>query len=186
MQYTSRSGFFRRTAFGVCLVLCLAAGVANADTGTPVTVLIADFDYDDTSGEVRDQTAAHAQMMKTFIATLRQGLEDDAGYATRSLPCDEADRCTAGAMPTAQLVAHARESDARLLVFGGIHKMSTLVQWGHIYMVDLANDELILERSFSFRGDDEPAYRRAGEFVAGTLARVTLEPRLQPTAMSSD
>ncbi|GAB3676458.1 DUF2380 domain-containing protein [Salinisphaera aquimarina] len=151
----------------------------------PVKAMVADFDYDDTSGEVRDQRAAHAEMMHTFVATLRQGLEDDAGYATQSLPCDN-DTCTAGNMESAALIERARQSDARLLVFGGIHKMSTLVQWGHVYMVDLSNEKILLERSFSFRGDDERAFRRAGEFVAGTLARVTIEPHTQPTRVLTD
>lgn len=141
--------------------------MAHADT--PRIAVIADFDYDDTSGEVQDQSAAHAEMMHRFVDTLGQRFADQTGYVAKPLPCDR-DRCTAGDMNQDILIARARQAGARLLVFGGIHKMSTLVQWGHVYMLDLVDEKLLIERSFTFRGDNDKAFQMAGEFVAGVLA----------------
>ncbi len=68
--------------------------------------------------------------------------------------------------------AAARATGARLLVCGGVHKMSTLVQWGKLHVVDLAADRLLLDRNFSFRGDSDEAFRRAAEFVARYVKEV--------------
>ena len=64
------------------------------------------------------------------------------------------------------LVRAARQSGARLLVYGGIHKESTLVQWGKIEVLDLNKHQLVLNKNFSFRGDTDQAFRRAAAFMA--------------------
>jgi len=56
-----------------------------------------------------------------------------------------------------------------VLVYGGIHKMSTLIQMGKVQAVDLASERLILDQSFSFRGDTDEAFRRAAQFVVRYL-----------------
>jgi Protein of unknown function (DUF2380) len=72
------------------------------------------------------------------------------------------------------LIATARRAGARLLVYGGIHKMSTLVQWGELQVVDLEREQLLLRRSFTFRGDSDEAFRRAAGFILENLKDITL------------
>ena len=59
--------------------------------------------------------------------------------------------------------AHATGAD--FVLVGGIHKMSTLVQWAKAEMID----EL-----FTFRGDTDQAWRRAEVFISNEL--ITLAP----------
>ena len=67
------------------------------------------------------------------------------------------------------LVAAAQNADAQLLVYGGIHKMSTLITWGSVQVVDVRQKQLLLNRLFSFRGDTDEAFRRAAKFISETL-----------------
>ena len=40
---------------------------------------------------------------------------------------------------------------------GGIHKMSTLVQWAKAEVIDLRSGQIVLDRLFTFRGDTDQA-----------------------------
>ena len=68
-------------------------------------------------------------------------------------------------------LAHARRSGARLVVYGGIRKISisTLVQWGRVQVLDLQRNELLLRRTVTFRGDTDMSFRRAAAFVSEML-----------------
>ena len=65
----------------------------------------------------------------------------------------------------------ARQAGARLLLFGGIQKMSTLVQLGNIHVIDVQKDTAMIDRILSFRGNSDEAWRRAEEFVVKELKR---------------
>nr|WP_249158696.1 DUF2380 domain-containing protein [Bradyrhizobium tropiciagri] len=145
--------------------LCCHAGTARA--ASPISVAIADFDYVDTSGEASDQTAKHTALVTAFGEGLRTDL-GDKDY--RVLPIDCAQRpCTAASMPADDFAAAARQSGAQYVVYGGIRKMSTLVQWGEVELVDVKDNKLLLRRTVSFRGDNDEAFRRAARFVSDTL-----------------
>jgi hypothetical protein len=141
----------------------------------PVPVVVADFDYSDTSGEVADQTAEHRARVASFGDLLRDNLGADGQYKVLRLDCSEP-ACTAASMPPDDFVAAARRSGARLLVYGGIRKMSTLVQWGEVQLLDLDNNALLLRRTVTFRGDTDTAFRRAAEFVGETLKDAMPKP----------
>jgi hypothetical protein len=51
--------------------------------------------------------------------------------------------------------------------------MSTLIQWGTVRVVDVREKQLLLNRLFSFRGDNDEAYRKAAKFIGETLQSVT-------------
>jgi hypothetical protein len=53
-----------------------------------------------------------------------------------------------------------------LAVYGGIRKMSTLVQWG---VLDLQRNKLLLRRTVTSRGDTDTAFCRAAAFVSEML-----------------
>ena len=131
-----------------------------------VAVAVADFDYSDTSGEAIDQTAVHRDRMAIFAALLRDALAQ-RDYRVMRPDCPQS-VCTAAGMAD-DIVAAARRDGARYLVYGGIHKMSTLVQWGEVQLLDVEREQLLLRRTVSFRGDTDMAFRRAADFVGETV-----------------
>ena len=151
---------------GLALSCVLASSVAGAD---PIKLAIADFDYKDTSGETQDQAAAHAERLKNFTQLIDDELSASGKYQVVAITCPKRP-CSAGAMDAQSLTDAARQAGARLLLYGGIHKMSTLVQFGKAQVADLESDQVVYDRTISFRGDDDNAWKRAGEFLAEDLA----------------
>jgi hypothetical protein len=134
---------------------------------TPLTITVADFDYVDTSGEPRDQSAEHKARVAHFADLVRENLSQGD---TNVLPfeCPE-HPCTPVSMGSDDFIAAARRTGVRFVVYGGIHKMSTLVQNGLVEVLDLHNEKLILKRTVSFRGDNDEAFSRAAAFVGDTV-----------------
>jgi hypothetical protein len=137
-----------------------------------IPVAVADFDYNDTSGEVADQRTEHAKRVKAFADLLRERLAEEGKYKVLRLDCAAA-ICSGDSIGADDLVAAALKADARLLIYGSIHKMSTLIQWGTVRVVDVREKQLLLNRLFSFRGDNDEAYRKAAKFIGETLQCVT-------------
>lgn len=164
-----------RTIATVWLALSLSLSAGAAMATEPVAVAVADFDYTDTSGEIADQVEAHRARVAAFGQLLRDSLVADGNYRVVRLDCP-VHPCTAASMPADDFVAEARRAGARLMVYGGIRKMSTLVQWGEVQLVDLERDQLLLRRTVTFRGDTDEAYRRAAGFVGETLKDVMPKP----------
>ncbi|SMF16779.1 Protein of unknown function [Tistlia consotensis] len=165
-----------RKALLAALALLTAAvmGSPGSAAGAALRVAVADFDYSDTSGEPRDQAAEHAARVGAFAGILRQSLAE-GGYSVVPLGCPES-ACSVGSLGPDALVAAARKAGARFLVYGGIHKMSTLIQWGKVQAVDLERDKLVLDRSITFRGDTDEAFRRAAGFVVQELEAAVPKP----------
>ncbi len=157
----------------VVLVILFTATVLSLPGGgslaaEPVTGAVADFDYSDTSGEIEDQVEAHRARVAAFGQLLRDSLQAEGKYRVVRLDCPDGS-CTAASMRPDDFLAHARRSGARLVVYGGIRKMSTLVQWGEVQVLDLQRNELLLRRAVTFRGDTDTAFRRAAAFVGEML-----------------
>ena len=167
----------RMNSMAACATLLIAlAGAftvrhAAAAASGVVPVAVANFDYRDTSGEVKNQTAQHAKRMRLFDKLLRDRLATERHYDLRRIDCKK-QACSAGTMAPDALIEAARHAGARLLIYGGIHKMSTLIQWGNVQVLDLHNKKLLLDRTFTFRGDTDKAFRKAAEFIAQTLQNV--------------
>jgi hypothetical protein len=106
-----------------------SALASSAHAAEPVKLAIADFDYHDTSGEAQDQTAAHAERLKNFVGLVGDELTASGKYQIVSLTCPKPP-CSADRMDAQSLTDAARQSGARLLLYGGIHNMSTLIQFG--------------------------------------------------------
>jgi hypothetical protein len=134
----------------------------------PLTIAVADFDYIDTSGEVKDQRAEHKARMAQFAELLRAKLGADGEFQVMPLACAEPP-CTPINMQPERFIAASRKSSARYVVYGGIHKTSTLVQWGDVELLDLESNKLLLKRTVTFRGDNDEAFRRAAAFVSDTI-----------------
>jgi uncharacterized protein DUF2380 len=159
-------------AIGAFVLLFGQVDVGRSDA--PLTVAVADFAYLDTSGEVRDQSAEHRARVAAFAELLRENLTA-AGYHVQALECPDPP-CTARRMGDDELGAAARRAGARLVVYGGILKMSTLVQWGRIQVLDLDSNRLLLNRPVTFRGDTDMAFSRAAAFVGDMVKEAMPKP----------
>ena len=154
------------TAMGVAAAMSLQVGPGLS--AAPLTIAVADFDYVDTSGEVKDQSAEHRARVARFAELVRENLGAQGDYRVLPLDCPK-HPCTPISMHPDDFIAAARRSGARLVVYGGIRKMSTLVQWGDVELLDLDNEKLLLKRTVSFRGDNDEAYRPAAGFGPDTV-----------------
>ena len=150
----------------------LSTSHAFATEHGAIPVVVADFDYNDTSGEVADRQVEHVERVKAFAGLLRDRLAREDKYKVLRLDCAKP-TCSIGSIGADDLAAAALKADARLLVYGGIHKTSTLIQWGSVQVVDVQQKELLLNRFFSFRGDNDEAFRRAAEFIGEILNSVS-------------
>jgi hypothetical protein len=153
--------------------LLLAAWLApvSAPAVTHTAIAVADFDYRDTSGEAKDQAAQHAARLQIFDRVLRDKLAAQGRYRLVPLDCAKP-RCSTTTLGAEGLIDSARKAGARLLVYGGIHKESTLVQWAEVQVVDLSRKKVVFGRTFSFRGDTDEAFRRAAGFIGESLADI--------------
>jgi hypothetical protein len=137
-----------------------------------IPIAVADLDYADTSGEVRNQQAEHEARLRAFVDMLRADLGQD-GHRNVNLECQQSP-CTAGQSAGAALVERARAAGARFLLYGGIQKMSTLIQHSKVQVVDLQTNKLVFDRLISFRGDTDESWQRAERFLVRELRSVNL------------
>ena len=159
----------------ICASAALSFQSAASPAAAPIAVAVADFDYFDTSGEVTDQSAEHLARVASFANLLRDNLAAQGDYRVVTIECPD-HPCTATSMSQDVFIAAARKAGARLVVYGGIRKMSTLVQWGVVELLDLQSDKLLMRRTVTFRGDNDEAYRRAALFVGDTLRDAMPKP----------
>jgi hypothetical protein len=152
----------------VALSFQIPSQASAAPSATPLTVAVADFDYIDTSGEVRDQRAEHQARMQHFTELLRENLGSQGGFDVMPLTCAEPP-CTPINMQPDRFITASRRSGARFVLYGGIHKISTLVQWGDVQLLDLQADKVLFRQNVTFRGDTDEAYRRAAAFVGESV-----------------
>jgi hypothetical protein len=124
----------------------------------PVIIAISNFDFVDTSDEVRDQQQVHAARLDVFMHTLREAIEKDGKYRLVALAGDKADE-----------MGDARKAGVKRLVTGGIHKMSTLVMWMKAGAFDVETGKPIFDRLFTFRSDTDDGWRRAAMFLVEEL-----------------
>jgi Protein of unknown function (DUF2380) len=148
--------------FAVAVVLALVPG-AHAQTAAPFAV--AAFDFKDTSGEPRDQTAEHAARVKIFDAALRDRLAADQRIRLVSLTC-RTEPCSARNAGLEPLIDSAKAAEARYLLIGEFHKVSTLIGLLKLAVYDLREKKVACDRSFSYRGDTDEAFEHAARFAA--------------------
>jgi hypothetical protein len=150
------------------LAVVIATGLARAEVQTTplVPVAVADFDYVDTSGEVRDQRAEHEARLQTFMRAIRDDLAGSGQYRIVPLVCSQAPCPTSG---STELMKDARSSGATLLLYGGIHKESTLIQWMKVEAVEVESGKPLFNRLITFRGDSDDSWRRSEQFLIKQL-----------------
>ena len=153
-----------RQFFLALIGLGALASSALAGVDGPVSLAVANFDFKDTSGEIRDQTAEHDARLKAFGVALQHGLSDNQKIDLVALPC-QTEQCTVRDPGLADLSTQARTAGARYLLIGQVHKMSTLVGWVKFAVLDLSDNKPVCDRYLTYRGDTDEAWRRAAEFT---------------------
>ena len=73
----------------------------------------------------------------------------------------------------------ASQAGAQILIIGGIHKMSTLVQLARTAAIDTTSQRVVFRKFFTFRGDNDEAWQRAERFVSEEIRDQLLESRSQ-------
>lgn len=137
-------------------------------SAAPLTIAVADFDYIDTSGEMKNQKAEHEARVAKFAELLRAKLSADGQFQVIPIECADPP-CTPINMQPQKFIDASHRSGARFVVYGGIHKMSTLIQNGDVELLDLETDKLLFKRTVTFRGDTDEAFRRAAVFVSDAV-----------------
>ena len=160
-----------RTIAAWLAVLMLLGSAAQAQSPAPLA--IAAFDFRDTSGEPRDQTAEHAARLKLFDSALREKLIGEARIRIVPLTC-RAEPCSARNNGVETLIAHAERGQARFLLIGEFHKISTLIGTVKLAVYDLTERKVACDRSFSYRGDTDEAFERAARFAARDIGEYCL------------
>lgn len=165
-----------RSRAAICsklLLVLAAAGIVSSevsDAAEPVTLAISNFDFRDTSGEVRDQTAEHEKRLRALDAALQKGLSDSEGIKSVPLTC-QTGKCSARTAGLDALSMQARTAGARYLLIGEVHKMSTLVGGVKFAVLDLNSNTPACDRFLSYRGDTDEAWRRAAAFAVRDIEK---------------
>lgn len=157
-------------AGGISLAILLLAASTGAEGSNPepTPIAVIDFDYFDTSGEVQNQTAKHEALLRKFMSAVRHDLGGSERYRIVSVTC-QPEPCSIAHSSSSEILAKASRAGATLLLYGGIHKKSTLVQWARVQVVDVRTDKLVFDRLLTFRGDDDRAWQRAEAFLVRDL-----------------
>ena len=176
----ARQGDMAGAALLAASLLCGAAlavaspAVAADSAPPPVPLAVLDLVYVDTSGEPRDQTQEHAARIRRFSEALRSDLEHSGKFRIVTPTCGAAPCSASGEL--AELIARSREAGAKLVLIGGVHKQSTLIQWAKVQAVDVDAGRPVLDKLFTFRGDTDEAWERAEAFVAREVAALAPAP----------
>ena len=99
-----------------------------------------------------------------FVSALQRDLAANGQYRVVPMSCGSGP-CEP-VMNPAELQKAARAAGARFVLLGGVHKMSTLVQWAKIQVADEEQGRIVFDRLLTFRGDTDEAWQRAESFVA--------------------
>ena len=154
----------RRVSSPIMLLLAvILAPLAAAAAPTPIALV--DLDYRDTSGEPEDQSEQHAAYLRLFMKTLAEDLEASGQFVVTPIECDPAP-CSVDETDSETLLAAAKQGGAKLMLYGGVHKVSTLIQFVKVQVIDVEQDKSLMSESMSFRGDDERAWLKLEKFLA--------------------
>ena len=125
---------------------------------------VAEIQYVDTSGEVIDQSADHFRRLREFEASLRTDLAASGKVRNVALDCPP-NACSVDDIDAEQLLGKAQAAGAGYLLISSFHKVSTLVQWAKIDLVEVKSRNVVFNRLVTFRGDNDKAWRHAESFI---------------------
>ncbi len=147
------------------LLLASTIAMASTTSADTETLALAQFDFQDTSGEVHDQSAEHEARLKSLNETLHGGLARNREIALVRLTCG-GERCTHRTPGLAVLTRQARTAGAQYLLVGEVHKVSTLIGRVRLAILDLDdNNTFACEQLLSYRGDTDEAWQRMAQYT---------------------
>jgi hypothetical protein len=157
---------------------------AQADVAPtqPAALAVLNLDYVDTSGEPTDQTAAHQRRAAEFVSALQRDLAANGQYRIVPMSCGSAP-CEPTMNPF-ELQKAARAAGAKLVLLGGVHKMSSLIQWAKIQIADEEQGRIVFDRLLTFRGDTDEAWQKAESFLARDVLQSASPPDKQADAVA--
>lgn len=133
-------------------------------------IVVASFDFKDTSGEPQDQARKHSALLVHFDDSLHSALATDSEFQATRLTCQH-NPCSLASTSLKTLMGAAAATDADYLLIGQMHKMSTLVGWAKFALVEIATGKAVCDRFLTYRGDTEEAWKRAAVGVARDIKR---------------
>ncbi|MCO5063944.1 MAG: DUF3280 domain-containing protein [Rhizobiaceae bacterium] len=165
----------RHRLSAVLLGLFLLPSVCSAGNGTtPYRIAVANFDFNDTSGEPNNQDLKHSTLLARFDDALESALADDSEFKVSPLTCRD-EPCSLANSGLQALLDAAADTDADYLLIGQMHKMSTLVGWTKFALVEIATGKAVCDRFLTYRGDTEEAWTRAAAGVGRDIKRHCLK-----------
>jgi hypothetical protein len=164
----------------IVVVLGTSFGPARSDASSyqATAVMVDEFSYLDTSGEPSDQDAVHRTRLQAFMAALRRDVSADPHLRLVGTPCKIP--CAADGPPVNASLRAASEVGATILIVGGVQKTSTLVQWARAAAIDVTSNRIVFEKLFTFRGDNDEAWKQAEAFVSREIRDALAAPSSQP------
>lgn len=162
---------------GLFLGSNLISNASAATAGHALAVSVDDFNYIDTSNEPTDQTAVHEKRLRAFMTSLRDDVTADPRFEL--VPSSCAPNCPTEGPALRDRLRTASQAGAQILIIGGLHKMSTLVQLAQTAAIDTTSQRVLFKKFFTFRGDNDEAWQRAERFVSEELRDRLLESRSQ-------
>ena len=159
------------------LLAVLFAPLAAAAAPTPIALV--DLDYRDTSGEPQDQSAEHETNLRLFMKTLAEDLEASGHFDVVPIQCDPAP-CSIKRTDAESLLKAAKEAGAKRMMYGDIHKVSTLIQFVKVQVIDVERDASLMSESISFRGDDQRAWMRLEKFLVKQMLEKLVKDVARP------
>ncbi|MGW9232479.1 DUF2380 domain-containing protein [Pseudorhizobium sp. NPDC055634] len=164
--------FGRSAASGLAVSLAVLAAGALPDpaiAAEPVSLAVAGFDFVDTSGEARDQSADHDRRLAALERTISGELS--AVPEVKAVAMDCVGACSVRKAGVEALSGRAVEAGATHLLIGEVRKMSTLVGGVKFAVIDLATNRATCDRFLSYRGDTDEAWSRAAAFTVQVVVR---------------
>lgn len=146
------------------MMLLLNASATLASEQAPIPIALVALDYEDTSGEPQDQTEVHKARIEMFMRSLKEDLNRGGHFKTVEMNCGAA-ACSIEDTDPDELIAAAKQAGAKLMLYGGIHKVSTLIQFAKVQVADVERNEAVMYKSMSFRGDDDRSWLRMQQFL---------------------
>ena len=145
----------RRTLSLLSFLVLLSVGLNGRTVAAEATAIaLDDFSYTDTSAEPADQSAAHEKRLQAFMVALRRDIAADPRYR----------------------LAPSMQEGAAFKVIGGIQKTSTLVQWAKVAVIDVGAKKVVMDKLYTFRGDNDESWERAEIFVSREVIAALAQP----------
>jgi hypothetical protein len=145
----------RRPLSLLSFLVLLSVGLNGRTVAAEATAIaLDDFSYTDTSAEPTDQSAAHEKRLQAFMVALRRDIAADPRYR----------------------LAPSVQDGAAFKVIGGIQKTSTLVQWAKVVVIDVGAKKVVMDKLYTFRGDNDESWERAEIFVSREVMAALVHP----------